>query len=77
MTGASRARLRARVQPAPTPEEGAAIVAALEVLRGGQEAAPGRAAGRSRWRLTGLLGHPPPREAEDPLWSYARWEDVP
>ena len=74
----------AHVEPTPTPEEAAAIVAALEALRGGPEAAaapeasPSASAGRSRWRLAGLLG-PPPRamEAEDSLWAYTRWEDIP
>lgn len=71
--------LRARIEPAPTPEEAAAIVAALETLRKEPEKAPpGEAApGRSRWRLAGLLGHPPREmEPEDPLWSYTRWEDI-
>ncbi|MGH3147792.1 MAG: hypothetical protein ACRDTR_18515 [Rubrobacter sp.] len=70
-----------RVEPAPTPEEAAAIAAALEVLRedpgAAPEALPGASAGRSRWRLAGLLGHPPlVMEQEDPLWSHARWEDT-
>ena len=71
--------LRARIEPAPTPEEAAVIVAALEKLRKEPEKAPpGEAApGRSRWRLAGLLGHPPREmEPEDPLWSYTRWEDI-
>lgn len=75
--------LGARVEPTPTLEEAAAIVAALETLRGEPEAAPApetspnASAGRSRWRLAGLLGHPPREmEPEDPLWSYTRWEDI-
>jgi hypothetical protein len=67
------------VEPPPTEEEAAAIVAALETLRGTPETAPasGNSAGRSRWRLAGLLGHPPREmEPEDPLWSYTRWEDI-
>jgi len=73
MTDASRAR----VEPAPTPEEAAAIVAALEALLVEPQAASDASAGRSRWRLAGLLGHPPREmEPEDPLWSYTRWEDV-
>lgn len=72
--------MRARVEPAPTAEEAAAIVAALEMLhREAQQGAslPEATAGRSRWRLAGLLGHPP-RDigSEDPLWSYTRWEDI-
>ncbi len=66
-------------EPPPTEEEAAAIVAALEALRGASETTPasGDSAGRSRWRLAGLLGHPPREmEAEDPLWSYTRWEDI-
>jgi len=76
--------LGACIEPTPTPEEAAAIVAALEALRGGSEAAaapetsPSASAGRSRWRLAGLLGHPPREmDPEDALWSYTRWEDIP
>ncbi|MDQ4126381.1 MAG: hypothetical protein M3151_00240 [Actinomycetota bacterium] len=77
MTGVSRAR----IEPAPNPEEAAAIVAALEALRAEPkaepQASPGALAGRSRWRLSGLLGHSPRgMEQEDSLWSYTRWEDV-
>ena len=71
--------LRTRIEPAPTPEVAAAIVAALEALRGESEAvsAPEAAPGRSRWRLAGLLGHPLRQlEAGDALWSYTRWEDI-
>ena len=72
--------MRARTEPTPTPEEAAAIVAALETLhREAHHGAslPETTAGRSRWRLAGLLGHPP-RDigSEDPLWSYSRWEDI-
>ena len=64
----------ARVEPIPTPEESAAIVAALEVLRAG--APPARTPVRNRWRLAGLLGHPVPPgvELEGSLWSYSSWE---
>ncbi len=65
--------LRTRIEPAPTPEEAAAIVVALEVLRGeGAEAWP---PARSRWRLAGLLGHPVPRgmRLEGSLWSCSGW----
>ncbi len=71
--------LRARIRPTPTPEETVAIVAALEALRAKPEDGPSAEAapGRSRWRLAGLLGHPPRgMEPEDPLWSYPRWEDI-
>ena len=60
-----------RIEPAPTPEEAAAIVAALEVMgRGRPEAEP-----PARWRLAGLLGHsvPPRRRIEGSLWSFSRW----
>ncbi len=66
-------------EPSPTEEEAAAIVTALEALCGDPESthASGDSAGRSRWRLAGLLGHPPREmEPEDPLWSYTRWEDI-
>ena len=64
---------RTRVEPAPTLEEAAAIVAALEVLRG--EGAGAEPPARSRWRLAGLLGHPVPRglRLEGSLWSYSGW----
>lgn len=71
--------LRARIEPAPTTEEAAAIAAALEALRAEPEgkASAEAALGRSRWRLAGLLGHPPRgTEPGDPLWSYPRWEDM-
>ena len=66
------------IEPAPSPEEAAAIVAALEALR---EDEPERKAGnllRDRWRLAGLLGHAPPREIEreGSLWSYSSWEGM-
>ncbi len=64
---------RTRVEPAPTPEEAAAIVAAREVLRG--EGAEAEFPARSRWRLAGLLGHPVPpgMRLEGSLWSHSRW----
>jgi len=62
-----------RVEPAPTPEEAAAIVAALEVMGNGRPEAEPPA--RSRWRLAGLLGHPVPpgMRFEGSLWSFSRW----
>ncbi len=65
---------RTRIEPTPTPEEAAAIGAALEALRGGRSEAELPA--RSRWRLAGLLGHPVPRgmKPEGALWSYSSWE---
>ena len=64
---------RTRIESPPTPEEAAAIVAALEALRGGRSEAELPA--RSRWRLAGLLGHPVPRgmKLEGALWSYSSW----
>ena len=64
MTGAARIY----VQPAPTPEEAAAIVAVLEALHEGDHPS----ARRDRWRIAGLLGHAPPVEMklEGSLWSY-------
>ena len=62
-----------RIEPAPTPEEAAAIAAALEALRAEEtEDAPNR----SRWRLAGLLGHAVPQrmKLEGSLWSYSSWE---
>ena len=62
-----------RIEPAPTPEEAAAIVAVLEAL-GGKEPETEPPA-RSRWRLAGLLGHPVPpgMRFEGSLWSFSRW----
>ena len=66
-----------RVFSNPTPEEAAAIVAALQALR---EDEPGEASltRRDRWRLAGLLGHAPPREMKlaGSLWSYSSWEGM-
>lgn len=66
---------RTRIEPAPTPEEAAAIVAALEALRGGR-AEEAKLPARSRWRLAGMLGHPVPpgMKLEGALWSYSSWE---
>lgn len=66
-----------RIDPEPGSEEAAAIMAALEVLREAElESTPSLK--RSRWRLAGLLGHPPPPEMklEGSLWSYSSWEDM-
>jgi predicted DNA-binding transcriptional regulator YafY len=66
-----------RVEPAPTPDEAAAIVAALEALRA-REREDKHALNRSRWRLAGLLGHevPPGMKLEGSLWSYSSWEGL-
>ena len=63
-------------QPPPTPDEAAAIVAALESLNGEQEDTTSLR--RSRWRLAGLLGHEvePGMKLEGSLWSYSRWEGI-
>ena len=66
-----------RIEPAPTPEEAAAIVAALESLfEEDPENLPSLK--RSRWRLAGLLGHEvePGMKLEGSLWSYSRWEGM-
>jgi hypothetical protein len=64
------------IQPSPTPEEAAAIVAALGSLRGEQEGTTSLK--RSRWRLAGLLGHEvePGMKLEGALWSCSRWEGI-
>ena len=66
-----------RVEPDPTPEEAAAIVAALETLRA-SEPSDKHALNRSHWRLAGLLGHevPPGMKLEGSLWSYSSWEGM-
>ena len=48
-----------RIEPDPTPEEVAAIAAALEVLRE-KEPEDQDSLNRSRWRLAGLFGHAVP-----------------
>ena len=48
-----------RIEPDPTPEEAAAIMAALEALRE-EEPEDRDALNRSCWRLAGLLGHAVP-----------------
>jgi predicted DNA-binding transcriptional regulator YafY len=66
-----------RIDPDPTPEEAAAIVAALRALyKEGPE--DRHALNRSRWRLAGLLGHEVPRRMnlEGSLWSYSSWEGM-
>ncbi len=64
-----------RIEPTPTPEEAAAIAAALEALRAEDT---GDALNRSRWRLAGLLGHAVPQrmKLEGSLWSYSSWEGM-
>ncbi|MGB3681809.1 MAG: hypothetical protein WA990_04930 [Rubrobacteraceae bacterium] len=62
-----------RIEPAPTPEETAAIMAALEIMNEDEKGAP--SVKRSRWRLAGLLGHPvPPGMNLEGLWSFRGWE---
>jgi hypothetical protein len=60
-----------KIEPPPTEEEAAAIVAALEALSevGKQDTA---SLMRSRWRLAGLLGHA--LEPDGSPWAYSRWE---
>ena len=66
-----------RIEPDPTPEEVAAIVAALEVLRE-KEPEDQDSLNRSRWRLAGLFGHAVPTrmKLEGSLWSYSSWEGM-
>jgi hypothetical protein len=66
-----------KIEPPPTPEEAAAIVASLELLHEeNPEDLPSLK--RSRWRLAGLLGHEvePGMKLEGSLWSYSRWEGM-
>jgi hypothetical protein len=68
-----------RINPKPSPEEVAAIMAALAVTRGVYEEPEAEAnLRRSRWRLAGLLGHAPPREMklDGALWTYSSWEGM-
>ena len=59
------------IEPDPTPEEAAAIKAALEALRA-EEPEDRGPLNRSRWRLAGLLGHAVAArmKLEGALWSY-------
>ena len=67
-----------RMDPPPTPEEAAAVLAALEVVLRAEGTHRERPASlnRSRWRLAGLFGQdvPPRLEREGALWSYSSWE---
>lgn len=67
---------QARIEPTPTPEEAAAVVAALGVLRA--EASRIQTPVRDRWRLAGLLGHPVPPGVKPggSLWSYSSWGGI-
>jgi hypothetical protein len=66
-----------KITPSPTPEEAAAIIAALEATN---DERPEKADNlkRSRWRAAALLGHMPPRrmKPDDSLWSYSSWEGM-
>lgn len=66
-----------KISPEPGPEEAAAIIAALEALRADGPEETGNLQ-RDRWRLSGLLGHAPPREMklDGSLWSYSSWEGM-
>lgn len=75
-----RSKVRApSIEPIPTPEETAAIMAALAIALEGR-GDPDEDAGlrRNRWRLAGLLGYAPPRgmKLEGSLWSYSSWEGM-
>ena len=68
-----------KIEPDPSPEEVAAIVAALAVaFEDRKEPEVAAAQRRNRWRLAGLLGHavPPGMKLEGSLWSYSRWEGM-
>jgi hypothetical protein len=64
-----------KIEPSPTEEETAAIVAALETLFEGEQH-DNASLKRGRWRLAGLLGRAvePGIEPDGSLWSYSRWE---
>jgi len=69
-----------RIEPIPSSEVVAAIMAALSVALEDSEESEEAAAQlrRSRRRRAGLLGHAPPREMklEGSLWSYSSWEGM-
>lgn len=66
-----------RIEPSPTPEEAAAIVAAFAVLHE-EQSEDNPSLKRSRWRVAGLFGHavPPGMKLEGSLWSYSSWEGM-
>ncbi|HEX2740866.1 MAG TPA: hypothetical protein VHM69_10490 [Rubrobacter sp.] len=66
-----------KIEPSPTYEETAAIVAALETFSA-EDPEDLSSLKRSRWRLAGLLGHEvePGMKLEGSLWSYSRWEGM-
>jgi hypothetical protein len=63
-----------KIEPPPTEEEAAALVAALDMLSEGEQVSASLK--RSRWRLAGLLGHAlePGIEPDGSLWAHSRWE---
>ena len=66
------------IYPPPSPDEAAAVVAALGTLSEG-EPEDSTSLRRSRWRLAGLLGHevePGMKLEGGSLWSYSRWEGM-
>jgi hypothetical protein len=65
------------IEPSPTSDEAAAIVAALE-SQSEREPENSSSLKRSRWRLAGLLGHEvePGMKLEGSLWSYSRWGGI-
>lgn len=65
-----------RIEPAPTPGEAAAIMAALEVQREDGRETPTPQPGR--WELAGRLGRrlPPGMRLEGSPWSYADLGEV-
>jgi hypothetical protein len=68
-----------RIEPNPSAKETAAIMTALTaVQRDLEEPEKFTTLRRSRWRLAGLFGHPPPRgmRLEGSLWSYSSWEGM-
>jgi hypothetical protein len=68
-----------RIEPEPSTEEVAAIMTALAAtLTSSGEPEGAASLRRNRWRLAGLLGHPPPRwmKLEGSLWSYSSWEGM-
>ncbi len=68
-----------RIEFDPSPEEVAAIIAALTVaLKSREDPDEAAARRRSRWRLAGLLGHPVPpgMKLEGSLWAYSSWKGM-
>lgn len=70
--------MKTDIHPTPSPEEAAAIIAALAATVSSGSGDEYRDLKRQRWRLAGLMGGPPPKRmpTNGSLWSYSSWEGM-